>query len=139
MKKIKKIVRLNLKAGKATAGPPVGPILGQQGINIALFCKEYNAQTKDKEGSIIPVKIIIYDDKTYFFILKTPPTSFLIKEYAKITKGSSKPNKIIAGSLINDDIIQILNIKKNDFNTKEINKMLKIINGTRKNMGINLN
>ena len=98
-KKITAIIKLALSAGKATPAPPVGPALGQHGVNIAAFCKEYNAKTNDKNGLIIPVEILVYEDRSYTFILKTPPASVLLANAAKIKKGSSIPNKINVGSI----------------------------------------
>ena len=98
-KKIVALIKLALPAGKATPAPPVGPALGQHGVNIAAFCKEYNAKTGDKTGLIIPVEISVYEDRSYTFILKTPPASVLLAEAANIKKGSSAPNKINVGSI----------------------------------------
>ena len=135
-KKIKAFVKLALPAGKATPAPPVGPALGQHGVNIAAFCKEYNAKTNEKIGLIIPVKITIYEDKSYSFILKSPPASVLLAKYANIKKGAAIPNKEKVGSVSIEQIKEIANIKMNDLNTTDIEKAILIIQGTAKSMGI---
>ena len=135
-KKIKAFVKLALPAGKATPAPPVGPALGQHGINIAAFCKEYNAKTSEKAGLIIPVKITVYDDRSYSFILKSPPASVLLAKFVNIKKGSSQPNKENVGSVTLTQVKEIATIKMNDLNTDNIEKAILIIKGTAKNMGI---
>ena len=137
-KKIKAFVKLALPAGKATPAPPVGPALGQHGVNIAAFCKEYNAKTAEKIGLIIPVKITIYEDKSYSFILKSPPASVLLAKYANIKKGSAEPNKKIIGSVTLNHVKEIAIIKMNDLNTDNIEKAISIIKGTAQNMGIKI-
>lgn len=138
IKKIKAVVKLALPAGKATPAPPVGPALGQHGINIGSFCKEYNNRTKDKLGLIIPVEISIYVDRNYTFNLKTPPVSTLLVKEANIQKGSSKPNEIIVGSITKDQLKKIADIKLPDLNTINIEDAMKIVEGTARNMGINI-
>lgn len=135
-KKIIAFVKLALAAGKATPAPPVGPALGQHGLNIAAFCKEYNARTSEKAGLIIPVKITVYDDRSYSFILKSPPASVLLAKFANIKKGASEPNKQNVGSVTLDQVKEIAEIKKADLNTTDIEKAVLIIKGTAKNMGI---
>jgi large subunit ribosomal protein L11 len=135
-KKIKAFVKLALAAGKATPAPPVGPALGQHGVNIAAFCKEYNAKTSEKVGLIIPVKITIYEDKSYSFILKSPPASILLAKFANIKKGASQPNKENVGTVSFEQVKEIALIKMNDLNTESIEKAIRIIEGTAKNMGI---
>lgn len=137
-KKVTALIKLALSAGKATPAPPVGPALGQHGINIAAFCKEYNAKTTDKAGLIIPVEISVYEDRSYTFILKTPPASVLLANAAKIKKGSSTPNKITVGSINKTQLKEIATIKLPDLNTKRIESALKIVEGTAKNMGISI-
>jgi large subunit ribosomal protein L11 len=137
-KKIKAFVKLALSAGKATPAPPVGPALGQHGVNIAAFCKEYNAKTAEKVGLIIPVKITIYEDKSYSFILKSPPASVLLAKYANVKKGASQPNKENVGEISLDLVKEIAIIKMNDLNTENIEKAILIIKGTAKNMGIKI-
>jgi large subunit ribosomal protein L11 len=138
-KKIKAFVKLALPAGKATPAPPVGPALGQHGVNIAGFCKEYNAKTAEKIGLIIPVKITIYEDRSYSFILKSPPASVLLAKYANIKKGAAQPNRENVGSVTLDQIKEIATIKMNDLNTSDMEKAVLIIQGTAKSMGIKIN
>lgn len=137
-KKIKAFVKLALPAGKATPAPPVGPALGQHGVNIAGFCKEYNARTADKAGLIIPVKITVYDDRSYSFILKSPPASVLLAKFANLKKGSSQPNREIVGKVTLEQVKEIAMIKMNDLNTDSVDKALLIIQGTAKSMGIKI-
>jgi large subunit ribosomal protein L11 len=137
-KKITAFVKLALAAGKATPAPPVGPALGQHGVNIAGFCKEYNAKTADKAGLIIPVKITIYEDRSYSFILKSPPASVLLAKAANVQKGASEPNKTIVGQVTLDQVKEIATIKMNDLNTDNLDQAILIIKGTAKNMGITI-
>jgi large subunit ribosomal protein L11 len=137
-KKISALLKLALPAGKATPAPPVGPALGQHGVNIAAFCKEYNARTNDKAGSIIPVEISVYEDRSYTFILKTPPASVLLANAAKIKKGSSTPNRVSVGSITKTQLEEIANIKLPDLNTTKLSSAMKIVEGTAKNMGISI-
>lgn len=135
-KKINALIKLALPAGKATPAPPVGPALGQHGVNIAAFCKEYNARTSDKTGLIIPVEISVYEDRSYTFVLKTPPASVLLANAAKIKKGSATPNRVIVGSITKIQLEEIANIKLPDLNTTKISSARRIVEGTAKNMGI---
>jgi large subunit ribosomal protein L11 len=135
-KKIIAFVKLALAAGKATPAPPVGPALGQHGLNIAGFCKEYNAKTADKAGLVIPVKITVYDDRSYSFILKSPPASVLLAKFANVKKGASEPNRETVGKVTLDQVKEIATIKMNDLNTDNIDQAVLIIKGTAKNMGI---
>lgn len=137
-KKIKAFVKLALPAGKATPAPPVGPALGQHGVNIASFCKEYNAKTVDSIGLIIPVKITVYEDKSYIFILKSPPASVLLAKYANIKKGAKEPNRQRVGIVTKQQLEDIAKIKMNDLNTDNLEKAVQIIQGTAKNMGITI-
>ena len=137
-KKITALIKLALPAGKATPAPPIGPALGQHGVNIAAFCKEYNARTNDKMGLIIPVEISVYEDRSYIFILKTPPASILLANAAKIKKGSSMPNKTSVGSITKSQLEEIANVKLPDLNTKKISSAMKIVEGTARNMGISI-
>ena len=137
-KKITALIKLALPAGKATPAPPVGPALGQHGVNIAAFCKEYNAKTGDKAGLIIPVEISVYEDRSYTFILKTPPASVLLAEAAKIKKGSANPNRVKIGSITKAQLEEIANIKLPDLNTNTITSAMKIVEGTARNMGISI-
>lgn len=135
-KKIKAFVKLALPAGKATPAPPVGPALGQHGVNIAAFCKEYNAKTAEKIGLIIPVKITIFEDKSYSFILKSPPASVLIAKFANIKKGAAEPNKQKIGTVTVEQVKEIARLKLADLNTENLEKAILIIKGTAKNMGV---
>ena len=137
-KKIIGLVKLALNAGKATPAPPVGPALGQHGANIVMFCKEYNARTADKIGLVIPVEISIYEDRSFSFILKTPPASVLLAKEAGITKGSGTPNNTSVGSISRQQLQEIAAIKLQDLNTQDINKAMLIVNGTARSMGITI-
>ena len=137
-KKIVAIIKLALPAGKATPAPPVGPALGQHGANISAFCKEYNAKTGDKGNLIVPVEISVYEDRSYTFILKTPPASVLLANAAKIKKGSSTPNRVNVGSVTKAQLEEIANIKLPDLNTSKIESAMKVVEGTARNMGISI-
>ena len=137
-KKITALSKLALPAGKATPAPPVGPALGQHGVNIAAFCKEYNARTTEKMGLIIPVEISVYEDRSYTFILKTPPASVLLANAAKVKKGSATPNRVNVGSVTKAQLEEIANIKLPDLNTTQISSAIKIVEGTARNMGITI-
>lgn len=137
-KKIVAVIKLALKAGKATPAPPVGPALGQHGVNIALFCKDYNARTADRGDLVIPVEISVFEDRSFSFILKTPPASVLLKVNLQIKKGSAKPNKIKVGSISRQGLEEIARIKLPDLNTDNIDAAIRIIEGTAKNMGITI-
>nr|UNJ16367.1 ribosomal protein L11 [Boldiaceae sp.] len=135
-KKIVAIIKLALSAGKATPAPPVGPALGQHGVNIVMFCKDYNARTADKIGIIIPVEVVVYEDRSFTFILKTPPASVLLAKAAGIDKGSSQPNSKKVGSVTRKQLEGIAETKLPDLNTNDIQSAMRIIEGTAKNMGI---
>jgi large subunit ribosomal protein L11 len=135
-KKITAIIKLALQAGKANPAPPVGPALGQHGVNIMMFCKEYNAKTADKVGMVIPVEISVFEDRSFTFILKTPPASVLITKAAKIDKGSAEPNKAKVGSITKDQLREIAETKMPDLNANDIEAAMKIIAGTARNMGV---
>jgi large subunit ribosomal protein L11 len=137
-KKITALIKLALQAGKATPAPPVGPALGQHGVNIAAFCKEYNARTNDKMGLVIPVEISVYEDRSYTFILKTSPAAVLLAKAADIKKGSSTPNRTIVGSVTKAQLEEIANIKLADLNTTKLDSAMKILEGTARNMGISI-
>ena len=137
-KKITALIKLALPAAKATPAPPVGPALGQHGVNIAGFCKEYNAKTSDKIGLIIPVEISVYEDRSYSFILKTPPASVLLAKAAEVKKGSGTPNQLNVGSITKIQLEEIANIKLPDLNTTKITSAVKIVEGTARNMGITI-
>nr|YP_009293752.1 ribosomal protein L11 [Rhodymenia pseudopalmata]AOM64434.1 ribosomal protein L11 [Rhodymenia pseudopalmata] len=135
-KKIIGLVKLALMASKATPAPPVGPALGQYGANIVAFCKEYNARTADKAGLVIPVEISIYEDRSFSFILKTPPASVLLSKAAGLQKGSSRPNLDKIGSISSKQLREVAEIKLQDLNTQDIEKAMRIIAGTAKSMGL---
>ena len=137
-KKITALIKLALPAGKATPAPPVGPALGQHGVNIAAFCKEYNARTTEKAGLIIPVEISVYEDRSYTFLLKTPPASVLLANAAKVKKGSPTPNRVNVGSVTQAQLEEIANIKLPDLNTTKISSAVRIVEGTARNMGITI-
>lgn len=138
MKKVVTTIKLQIEAGKANPAPPVGPTLGQHGLNIADFCQKFNAATKDKGNDIIPVEITVYEDRTFDFKLKTPPTSFLIKKAAGVEKGSGEPQKTKVGKITKTQIEEITKKKMEDLNIDDLEKAKKIIEGTAKNMGIKI-
>jgi len=135
-KKVKAIVKLHIPAGKATPAPPVGPALAQYGINIAEFCQKFNDMTKDKSGFTVPVEITVYEDSSYEFKIKQPPVSELLKKVAGIEKGSGVPNKTKVAKISKAQLKEIAQKKMPDLNTSDIEKAMKIIEGTAKNMGI---
>ena len=135
-KKIQGYVRLQLPAGAANPAPPVGPALGAQGVNIMGFCKEFNAKTKDQNGMIIPVVITVYSDKSFTFILKSPPASVLLKKAAGIATGSPKPNMEKVGKVTRKQILEIIKLKKADLNANSEEAAIRMIAGTARNMGI---
>jgi len=138
MKKVKARIKIYIPAAKATPAPPIGPSLAPYGINISDFCKKFNDLTKDMEGYTIPAEITIYEDKTFDFVLKTPPTSELLKKAAGIEKGSGQPNKIKVGKITKQDLRKIAEMKIKDLNTDDIEKAMKIIEGTAKQMGLEI-
>lgn len=137
-KKIKAVVKLNLPAGAATAAPPAGPALGQHGVAIMDFIKQYNEATSDKKGQIIPVVITIYEDHTFSFITKLPPVTEAIKSALKIKTGSGKPNKEKVGKLSKEQLQEIAKNKIPDLNTKDLKQAVKIVTGTAKSMGVEI-
>jgi len=134
--KVKGYIKLALEAGKANPSPPVGPALGAKGVNIMQFCKEYNSQTQDKAGSIIPVEITVYEDRSFTFILKTPPASSLLKKAANVTSGSGTPQSVKVGSITKAQLKEIAEIKMPDLNSKDIEAAMRVVEGTARNMGI---
>ncbi|MFA5902299.1 MAG: 50S ribosomal protein L11 [Desulfobacula sp.] len=135
-KKIMTQIKLQVQAGKANPSPPIGPALGQHGVNIMDFCKTFNARTANDVGSIIPVVITVYQDRSFSFITKTPPASRLLLAAAKIAKGSGVPNKEKVGTVTKDQIIEIAKTKKEDLNASDIDAAARIIAGTARSMGI---
>lgn len=137
-KKIVTKIKLQIPAGQANPAPPVGPALGQHGLNIAQFCKDFNEKSKDKMGDITPVEITVYEDRTYTFILKTPPAAELIKKAAKIPKGSGKPLTEKVGSITKAQLKEIAQVKMPDLNANDIEAAMKIIAGTARQMGVEI-
>ena len=135
-KKVRAVVRIQLQAGKATPAPPVGPALGQHGVNIMDFCKSFNAKTQGQEGLIIPVLITVYVDRTYTFITKTPPASILLKRAADIAKGSAEPNRNKVGKVTRKQVEEIARTKMPDLNAASFDAAVRIIEGTARSMGV---
>lgn len=135
-KKVVAMIKLALPAGKANPAPPVGPALGQHGVNIMAFCKEYNAKTQDQPGMIIPVEISVFEDRSFTFILKTPPASVLIKKAVGIESGSKEPNRNKVAKLTQAQLREIAQTKMPDLNANDIEAAMKIIAGTARNMGV---
>ncbi len=131
-----KKIKIQIEAGKATPAPPVGTVLGPAGINLQDFCTKYNEATRDKMGDVLPVEISIYEDRSFDFVVKTPPTAFLLKKYAKINKGSVNGSKTIVATISKDQLKEIAEIKLPDLNAYDIEGAMKIVAGTAKNMGI---
>ena len=135
-KKIIGSIKLQVKGGQANPSPPIGPALGQHGVNIAEFCKVFNARTQDQTGTVIPVIITIYADRSFSFITKTPPASVLLKQSAKIAKGSSEPNREKVGSVTRKQVEEIAKVKMEDLNAIDLDGAVKIIEGTARSMGV---
>ena len=135
-KKVEKIVKLQIPAGKATPAPPVGPALGQAGINIMGFTKEFNARTADQAGLIIPVVISVYEDRSFTYITKTPPAAVLLKKAAKIEKGSGEPNKTKVATVSSDQVKEIAELKRADLNAADVEAAMRMVAGTARSMGI---
>ena len=135
-KKVVAVIKLALNAGKVNPAPPVGPALGQHGVNIMMFCKEYNAKTADQAGMVIPVEISVFEDRSFTFVLKTPPASVLIRKAAKIERGSDQPNKKKVGSITRTQLKEIAQTKLPDLNANDIEAAMNIVEGTAKNMGV---
>ncbi len=137
-KKIAAQIKLQIPAGQANPAPPVGPALGQHGVNIMEFCKAFNEKTAKDSGTIIPVIITVYQDRTFSFITKTPPAAVLIKNELKLDKGSKEPNRQKVGELTKEQLEKIAKIKMQDLNTNDLEKAVKIIEGTAKSMGVKI-
>tara|TARA_Y100000590_G_C15656102_1_gene990679 strand:- start:1203 stop:1628 length:426 start_codon:yes stop_codon:yes gene_type:complete len=135
-KKISGYIKLQIPAGQANPAPPVGPALGQQGVNIMEFCKSFNDATKEQAGMIIPVVISVYADRSFTFITKTPPAAILLKKKAGVTKGSGEPNREKVGKVSENDLREIAEIKKEDLNANTIEMAMEMIRGTAKSMGL---
>jgi large subunit ribosomal protein L11 len=137
-KKVVAMIKLALPAGKANPAPPVGPALGQHGVNIMMFCKEYNARTQDKVGLVIPVEISVFEDRSFTFVLKTPPASVLVAKAAGVEKGSGNPNKTKVGQITRAQLREIAETKLPDLNTKNVEAAMRIVEGTARNMGVTI-
>jgi len=137
-KKVLTTIKLQIPAGKANPSPPVGPALGQHGVNIMEFCKAFNAQTQAEEGLIIPVVITVYQDRSFSFITKTPPASVLLKKAAGIIKGSGEPNKNKVGQITREQLVEIAKTKMPDLNAIDLSGAIKTIEGTARSMGITI-
>lgn len=135
-KKVVAMIKLALPAGKANPAPPVGPALGQHGVNIMMFCKEYNAKTADQVGMVIPVEISVYEDRSFTFVLKTPPASILIQKAAGVERGSGEPNRKKVGSITRAQLREIAQTKLPDLNANDIEAAMRIVEGTARNMGV---
>jgi len=135
-KKVMAQIKLQVVAGKANPSPPIGPALGQHGVNIMDFCKAFNARTANDAGSIIPVVITVFQDRTFSFITKTPPASMLLRKAANIAKGSGEPNRNKVGKVSRDQLVEIANIKMEDLNANDVDAAVNIITGTARSMGI---
>lgn len=137
-KKIVSTVKLQIPAGQANPSPPVGPALGQHGVNIMEFCKQFNAKTQDRQGLIIPVIITVYSDKSFTFIMKTPPASVLLTRAAGLQKGSGEPNRNKVGKVTKDQVRQIAESKMADLNANDIDAAMRMVEGTARSMGIDV-
>ena len=137
-KKLKAVIKLQIEAGKATPAPPVGPALGQHGVNIMAFCKDYNDQTASQAGSIVPVEITIYEDRSFTFVTKTPPAADLLKRALGEEKGSDNPRRNKIGSLPREKIREIAELKLKDLNAIDIEGAMRIVEGTARSMGIDI-
>jgi large subunit ribosomal protein L11 len=137
-KKIKTVIKLQIPAGQANPAPPVGPALGQHGINIMAFCKEYNERTASQSGSIIPVEITVFDDRSFTFVVKTPPTSDLLKKALGVEKGAGATGREKVGALSRDKLREIAKLKSKDLNATSIEGAERIIEGTARSMGIEI-
>jgi large subunit ribosomal protein L11 len=135
-KKIKAVVKLQIEAGKANPAPPVGPALGQHGVNIMAFCKEYNEQTASQAGAVIPVEITIYEDRSFTFVTKTPPAADLLKKALGAEKGSGDPSRNKIGSIPQDKIREIAKLKLKDLNAKDLEGAMRMVEGTARSIGI---
>jgi large subunit ribosomal protein L11 len=135
-KKVLTLIKLQIPGGQANPAPPVGPALGQHGVNIMEFCKAFNAQTADQNGRIIPVEITVFEDRSFTFITKTPPAAVLIKEALRVEKGSSEPNRDKIGRLSRDQLRQIAETKMPDLNARDVDQAMKVVAGTARSMGV---
>lgn len=139
MAKVKTVIKMQIEAGKANPAPPIGPVLGQHGVNIMDFCKQYNDTTKDKGGQVIPVELTVYEDRSFTFVLKTPPVSDLIKKAIGLNKGSNQPNKQKVGKITQEQIREIAELKMPDTNAHNIESVMSMVEGAAKSMGVTVN
>ncbi|WP_199246088.1 50S ribosomal protein L11 [[Phormidium] sp. ETS-05] len=135
-KKVVTTIKLAIQAGKANPAPPIGPALGQHGVNIMMFCKEYNARTADQVGLVVPVEITVFEDRSFSFVLKTPPASVLIRKAAGIERGSGESNRKRVGSITRAQLQEIAQTKMPDLNANDIDAAMRIVEGTARNMGV---
>lgn len=135
-KKVKTVIKLQIPAGQANPAPPVGPALGQHGVNIMEFCKAYNQQTMNQLGQIVPVEITVFEDRSFTFVLKTPPAAKLLLEAAGLENGSGEPNRLSAGSISRDKVRDIAKVKMSDLNTNDLEAAVRIIEGSARSMGL---
>ena len=135
-KRVAQVLKLQIPAGQATPAPPVGPALGQAGINIMEFCKQYNAATQQQIGTIVPVELTVYEDRSFSFITKTPPAAVLLRQKAGVEKGSGEPNREKVGTVTKDQVREIAEIKMPDLNANDVDAAMKIVEGTARSMGI---
>ncbi|GAK13848.1 50S ribosomal protein L11 [Geomicrobium sp. JCM 19039] len=135
-RKVETVVKLQIPAGKANPAPPVGPALGQAGVNIMGFCKEFNARTQEQTGTIIPVEITVYEDRSFTFVTKTPPAAILLKEAAGVQSGSGEPHKVKVASVTAEQVRGIAETKMEDLNAADLDAAVKMIEGTARSMGI---
>ena len=138
-KKVAQILKLQITGGQATPAPPVGPALGQAGINIMDFCKQYNAATQNQTGTVVPVEITVYEDRSFTFVTKTPPAAVLLRQKAGVDKGSAEPNRTKVASVTKDQVREIAEIKMPDLNANDVEAAMKIVEGTARSMGITVN
>jgi large subunit ribosomal protein L11 len=135
-RRVSQILKLQIPAGQATPAPPIGPALGQAGVNIMEFCKQYNAETQAQTGTIVPVEITVYEDRSFTFVTKTPPAAVLLKQRAGLDKGSPEPNRNKVGRVTRDQVREIAEIKMPDLNANDVEAAMKIVEGTARSMGI---
>jgi large subunit ribosomal protein L11 len=135
-KKVAQVLKLQIPAGQATPAPPVGTALGPAGINIMEFCKQYNSATQQQTGTIVPVEITVFEDRSFSFVLKTPPAAVLLRQKARVEKGSGEPNREKVGSVTKDQIREIAEIKMPDLNANDVDAAMRIVEGTARSMGI---
>ncbi len=137
-KKVKAVVKLQIPAGKATPAPPVGPALGQHGVNIMAFCKEYNERTATQAGLVIPVEITVFEDRTFTFVLKTPPAADLLRRAAGVEKGAAAPGTVVAATIPRQKVREIAELKMRDLNAADVEAAMRTIEGTARSMGIKI-